>query len=71
MKYCRPVSILNAFSEIYETYLHICLTPFVNKVLSDFVFAYRKSFESIHVLITLIGDWKNLCIIKILLGLSL
>ena len=42
MKYCRPVSILNAFSEIYETYLHICLTPFVNKVLSDFVFAYRK-----------------------------
>ena len=29
----QPVSILNAFSKIYETSLHSCQTPFVNKVL--------------------------------------
>ena len=42
-------------------YLQNCLTPFVNKVLSDFVFAYRKSFCSDHVLIRpmLIEDRKK------------
>ena len=40
IKNYRPVSILNPFSKIYETCLHNCLTPFVNKVLPDFVSAY-------------------------------
>ena len=62
---------LNAFSKLHETYLHNCLTPFENKVLSDVVSAYIKSFGSNHVLIRLIEDWKKcLYIIKILLGLS-
>ena len=41
------------------THLHNCLTPFENKVLSDFISAYRKSFGSIHILIRLIEDWKK------------
>ena len=59
IKNYRPVNILSAFSKIYETYLHNCLTPFVNKVLSDFVSAYRKSFGSNHVLVRLIENWKK------------
>ena len=43
----RPVSVLNAFSKICETYLLSCLTPFANKVLLDFVSAYRKSLVQI------------------------
>ena len=61
IKNYRPVSILNAFSKIYERYLHNCLTPFVNEVLSNFICAYRKSFGTNHGLIRLIEDFgKNL-----------
>ena len=42
IKNYRPVSILNIFSKMYETCLRNCLTPFVNKVLSNFVSAYWK-----------------------------
>ena len=59
MKNYRGVNILSYFSKIYETYLHDCLTSFVNKVFSDSVSAYRKSSSSNHVLIRLIEDWKN------------
>ena len=52
----RPVSILYAFSKIYVTYLHNCQTPFVNKVLSDFISADGKRFGSNHILIRLIED---------------
>jgi len=55
----RPVSILNAFSKIYERYIHDSLTPFINNCLSDFVAAYRKSYSSSHVLIRLIENWKK------------
>ena len=62
IKNYRPVSILNVFSKIYETYLFNCLTvysPFVNKVLSAFVSAHRKSFVLNHILARLIEDWKE------------
>ena len=36
-----------------------CSTPFINKVLSNFICAYRKSFGTNHVLIRLIEDWKK------------
>ena len=29
----RPVSLLNAFSKIYERYMHDSITPFVNNFL--------------------------------------
>ena len=45
---------------MYNPYLQNCLVPFVNKVLSDFVSAYRKSFGLHRILIGLIEDWKNI-----------
>ena len=68
IKNYRPVSILNAFSKIYERYLHNCLTPFINDVLSSFISAYRKHFGSNHVLIRLIEDWKKFLDSKNIVG---
>ena len=56
---CRPVSLLNAFSKIYERYIHNSITPFVNNFLSIFISACRKSYSSNHVLIRLIENWKQ------------
>lgn len=55
----RPVSILNAFSKIYERYILNSITPFVNEFLSVFISAYRKNYSSNHVLIRLIESWKQ------------
>ena len=55
----RPVSILNTFSEIYERYLHDSLIPCINKCLSEFVAAFRKSYSSSHILIILVESWKK------------
>ena len=55
----RPVSLLNAFSKIYERYIHNSITPFVNNFLSIFISACRKSYSSNHVLIRLIENWKQ------------
>lgn len=54
----RPVSILNAFSKIYERYIHNQLVPFVDKFLSKFISAYRAIYSTNHVLIKMIEDWK-------------
>ena len=43
VKSYRPVSLLNVFSKIYESYIHENLTPFVNLFLSKFISAYRKT----------------------------
>ena len=55
----RPVSILNTFSKIYERYIHDSLIPYINKCLSEFLAAYRKSYRSSHVLIRLAENWKK------------
>ena len=55
----RPVSILNAFSKIYERYIHNSLIPFVDNFLSVFISAYRQTYSSNHVLIRLIENWKQ------------
>ena len=69
--YYWPVSILNAFSKVCETYLLNCLTSFVNKLLSDFVSAYRRKFSSNHVLKRLIEDWKKSLYNKNIVGVVL
>ena len=48
------VSLLNMFSKIYERFLHENLTNYVNTFLLKFIFAYRKSYSTNHVLIRLI-----------------
>ena len=59
----RPVSILNGFSKIYELYLYFLnsLSGFVNKILSNFIAAYRKPCSSVCscVLIRLIENRKK------------
>ena len=49
----RPVSLLNAFSKIYERCIHNSIAPFVSHFLSIFISAYRKTYRSNHVL------WKQ------------
>ena len=50
----RPVLLLNAFSKIYERYIHIFITLFINNFPFIFISAYRKSYSSNHALIRLI-----------------
>ena len=64
----RPVSILNAFSKVYEKYIHEKLIPFTNKFLSKFISAYRKTYSSNHVLIRLIENWKKALDLKYFTG---
>ena len=55
----RPVSILNAFSKIFEKILKEQLSPFLDKTLSIFIAAYRTAYSTQHVLIKLIEEWKS------------
>ena len=59
-----PVSLLNMFSKIYERVLHENLMNYENTFLSKFIFAYRKSYSTNHVLICLgkprEKTWENL-----------
>ena len=55
----RPVSILNGFSKVYESYLLNSLSNHIEKILSNFIAAYRKTYSSSHVLIRLIENWKK------------
>ena len=71
IKNYRPVSLLNGFSKIYERFLHDSLSNFTDKIFSQFVSAYRKSFSSNHVLLNLSKNGRNLYMTKILLELYL
>ena len=55
----RPVSILNAFSKIYERYIHNSLIPLVDNFLSVFISPYRQIYSSNHILIRLIENLKQ------------
>ena len=44
---------------MYEIYIHDSLIPDINKCLSEFVAAYRKSYSSSHVLIRLVENQKK------------
>ena len=55
----RPVSLLNTFSKVLECWTKDKLTPFVNKILSKFISAYRQKFSSNHVLLRLLEEWKK------------
>ena len=61
-------SALNAFSKIYESFLHGNLSNFTEKVLSKFVSAYGKSYSSNHALLKLIEEWKKFLDDKNIIG---
>ena len=50
---------INPFSKIYEKYILSLITPFVNNFLSIFISACRKSYNSNHLLIRPIENWKQ------------
>ena len=55
----RPVSILNTFSEIYERVIKNQLLHGMENVFSPQISAYSKSYNSQHVLIRLIEEWRE------------
>ena len=54
----RPVSVLNAFSKIYEKVIKNQLIPYLDKSLSEFIATYRERYSTQHVLIRLIEEWR-------------
>ena len=55
----RPISLLNAFTKIYERYILNYITPFVNNFFPIFISADGKSYGSNYVLIRLTENWKQ------------
>ena len=55
----RPVGILNAFSKIYEKFSKDFLISEIEMFLSPFLAAYRKSYNTQHVLIKIIEEWRE------------
>ena len=55
----RPVSIVNAFSKIYEKIVKEQISPFLEETLSVSIAAYRKAYGTQHVLVRMLEDWKT------------
>ena len=55
----RSVSILNRFSKNYERVIKNQLLHGMENVFSPQISAYRKSYNSQHVLIRLIEEWRE------------
>ena len=71
----RPVSILNAFSKLYEKVIKNQLASYLDKYFSSFISAYRKSYSTQQVLIRLLEEWrekldKNFIVGAVLMDLS-
>ena len=56
ISYFRPVSILNCFSEVYENVIKNKLLRSMNFHLSPFISAYRKNYNTQHVLLSLLEE---------------
>ena len=57
-KSCRPVSILNGFSKVYQRFISDSMPHIIQTFLSDFVSVYKKNRVN-RVLISLIEDFKK------------
>ena len=55
----RPVSVLNGFSKVYENILKTQLVKKMNKLLSPFISTYRELYNTQHVPIRLIEEWRK------------
>ena len=54
----RPVSILTAFSKIYESLLNDQLIEYFYELFNVFLCAFRKNYSCQSLLIKMIDDWK-------------
>ena len=55
----RPISVLNCFSKVYEKILKTKLLEKTNNLFSPFISAFRESYNTQHVLIRLIEEWRK------------
>ena len=53
----RPVSLLNCFSKIYENYIKNHIVNSMRNYIFPYVSAYRKGYNSQHILIRLLEEW--------------
>ena len=56
----RPISILSVFSKVFKKYYFCHLQPFFDKVMSDYLSAYRPNYITRHVLLRLTEKWRNI-----------
>ena len=59
VSYFRPVSSINCFPKIYENSIKNHIVNSMNNYISPCVSAYRKGYNSQHVLIRLLEEWKQ------------
>ena len=55
----RPISVLNAFSKIFERFLLDQMVPYLENILSVFISAYRKHYSCQHVLLRMTEMWRR------------
>ena len=55
----RPVSILNCFSKVYGNVIKNELLKYMDVHLSPFISAYGKNYNTQHVLLRLLEDWRE------------
>ena len=59
---------MNGFSKVYERYLLNSFSNNIEKVHSNFIAVYKKTYRSSHVLIRLIQNWKKHLDNKMIVG---
>ena len=55
----RPISILNCFSKVYENILKTQFVEKMNNLFSPFISALRESYNTQHILITLLRNGEK------------
>ena len=55
----KPVTLLNCFSKIYENYIKNHRVNSMNNYISPYAAAYRKGYDSQHVLIRRSEEWRQ------------
>ena len=55
----RPVSVLSVFSKIFEAVIKNQLALYLENIFSPFLSAYRENYNTQHVLIRLVEEWKK------------
>ena len=71
----RPVSVLSTFSKIYEYVIKNQLISVLNNIFSPYLGAYRESYNTQHVFVRLLEEWRenldnNLRVGRMLMDLS-
>ena len=55
----RPASLLNCFSKVYENIIKCRLVDSMYSNISPFILAYRKNYNTQHVMIRLLEEWRE------------